>query len=274
MDSREVLTRPAPPVDHTLRYGEHPDQVVDLRLPPGLGPAPLLVLLHGGFWQPEYDRSHTGPLASALAEAGHLVAVPEYRRSGWPDTFDDVAAALDLLAGPLPHPVTGRTVLVGHSAGGHLALWAAARRRLPADSPWSTRRVPDAVVVLAGCSCLDLCADWGLGEDAVLGLLGGGPGQVPQRYALADPAALLPLGVPVTLLHGTEDRQVPVAMSREYARRATAAGDPVTLLESAGTDHFHLIDPLAAVWPTVLATLTAAGRRPVPSQRTQLTGPS
>lgn len=122
------------------------------------------MLLHGGFWRPEYDRAHTGPLANALAAAGHLVAIPEYRRSGWPDTFDDVAAALDLLAGPLPHPVTGHTTLVGHSAGGHLALWAAGRRRLPDDSPWHTARVPDAVVALAGCSCLDLCARWRLGE--------------------------------------------------------------------------------------------------------------
>ncbi|WP_329564573.1 alpha/beta hydrolase family protein [Kitasatospora sp. NBC_01266] len=262
MDSREILTRPAPPVDHTLRYGDHPDQLVDLRVPPGSGPAPLLVLLHGGFWRPEYDRAHTGPLANALAAAGHLVAIPEYRRSGWPDTFDDVAAALDLLAGPLPHPVTGHTTLVGHSAGGHLALWAAGRRRLPDDSPWHTARVPDAVVALAGCSCLDLCARWRLGEGAVLDLLGGPPRWLPERYAAADPAALLPLGVPVTLLHGAADRQVPLAMSRAYARRAAAAGEPVTLLELARIDHFQLIDPDSAAWPH----LTAALGRPAPAE--------
>ncbi|MFE0460982.1 alpha/beta hydrolase family protein [Kitasatospora sp. NPDC058965] len=267
MNTREVLTRPAPPVDATLRYGGHPDQVVDLRLPPGPGPAPLLVLLHGGFWQPAYDRRHTGPLAAALAAAGLLVAVPEYRRSGWPDTFDDVAAALDLLAGPLPHPVTGRTVLAGHSAGGQLALWAAGRRRLPAGSPWRTERVPDAVLVLAGCSCLDLCDAWRLGDDAVHDLLGGPADRVPERYALADPAALLPLGVPVTLVHGDRDEQVPLAMSRAFAARARAAGDPVALVEPPGTDHFQLIDPLAPVWPTVRGLFTAAARRPVPAPR-------
>ncbi|MGC0316326.1 alpha/beta hydrolase family protein [Kitasatospora acidiphila] len=266
MNSREILTRPAPPVDHTLRYGPLPEQVVDLRLPPGPGPAPLLVLLHGGFWRPEIDRAHTGPLADALAANGLLVAVPEYRRSGWPDTLDDVAAALDLLAGPLPHPVTGRTVLAGHSAGGQLALWAAARRRLPADSPWHGDALPDAVVVLAGCSSLERCADWHLGDDAVLGLMGGDPARYPERYAVADPAALLPLGVPATLLHGVEDDRVPVAMSRDYAALATAAGDPVELRELPGIDHFQLIDPLTAAWPAVRDTVLAAAH-PVPRRR-------
>ncbi|QMU67454.1 S9 family peptidase [Streptacidiphilus sp. P02-A3a] len=259
--SREVLSRPAPPPDRTAAYGPHPDQVVDLRLPPG--PAgTLVVLVHGGFWRHEYDRGHTGPLADALARAGYAVAVPEYRRvggpgGGWPGTFDDVSTCLEALGticaarGVRPR----RTVLLGHSAGGHLALWAAARHRMPPESPWRSRWSPDRVVSLAGCSVLDLADAWELDDNATADLLGGSAREVPERYALADPAALLPLAVPVTLLHGTADQQVPVAMSREYAARAERAGDSVELVELSGLDHFALIDPLSTAWPDLLAAI-------------------
>jgi len=262
--SREILSRPALPPDFTAAYGPHPDQVVDLRLPPDPADAAgtLVVLVHGGFWQDAYDRTHTGPLADALARAGHPVAVPEYRRvgapgGGWPGTFDDISAFCEALDGICAaHGIRPRrTVLLGHSAGGHLALWAAARHRLPADSPWHSRWRPDAVVSLAGCSVLGLADAWGLGDNAAADLLGGGAGEVPERYALADPAALLPLAVPVTLLHGTEDQQVPVAMSREYAALSERAGDSVKLVELPGLDHFALIDPLSPAWSNLLALI-------------------
>lgn len=259
--SRDVLSRPAPPPDRTARYGARPEQVADLRLPRGAADT-LVVLIHGGFWADEYDRTHLGPLADALARAGYAVVVPEYRRigpsgGGWPGTFDDVATFCEALGVmTAAHGVrTRRTVLLGHSAGGHLALWAAARHRLPIDSSWRSSWLPDSVVALAGCSSLDLTDAWGLEDGAAAALLGGGPDQVPARYALADPVALLPLGVPVTLLHGTEDVQVPVAMSREYADRAEAAGDSVKLVELPGLDHFDLIDPLSVAWPDLLAAL-------------------
>lgn len=261
--SRDVLTRPAPPPDHTFAYGPHPDQVIDVRLPPeGIRSASVVVFVHGGFWREEYDRMHAGPLATALAEAGHVVAVPEFRRSGvrgggWPGTFDDVAAALDAVGGLIASlgAVPERVVWAGHSAGGHLALWAAARHRLPPGSPWHSAVRPSGVVSLAGCCSLELCDAWGLGAGAAAALMGGSLAAVPERYAVADPAALLPLGVPVTLVHGAADLTVPVAMSREYAAMAAEAGDIVTLRELPGIEHFGLIDPLSAAWPHVLGAI-------------------
>ena len=146
MASRDVLSRPAPPPDLVLSYGPGPEHVADVRLPPaGARPAPLVVFLHGGFWRAAFDRTHTGPLAAALAAAGFAVCNPEFRRTGqrgggWPGTFDDVAAAVDALRA-LVRDATGADrvsdeppLLAGHSAGGHLALWAAARHRLPPDA--------------------------------------------------------------------------------------------------------------------------------------------
>ncbi|MEZ0094946.1 alpha/beta hydrolase [Streptacidiphilus sp. EB129] len=260
----DVMQRSAPPADHTARYGPHPEQVADLRLPRPGEPRrdTLVVLIHGGFWKVAYDRTHTGPLGDALARAGYPVVVPEYRRvgshgGGWPGTFDDLSVffeALGMIAAA--HGIrTERTVLVGHSAGAHLALWSAARSRLPAGSQWRTDWQPEGVVSLAGCASLDLADGWGLGDNATAKLLGGDARTVPERYAVADPAALLPLGVPVTLLHGTEDEDVPVAMSREYASQAGKAGDDVRLVELPGIEHFGLIDPLSPAWPHLLAAL-------------------
>ncbi len=137
VDPRAVLTRPAPEPDRTVAYGDAPDQVADLRLPAGAGPArPLVVVVHGGFWRAEYDRRHTGPLAAALAAHGYPVAQLEYRRTGqpgggWPGTLTDVltgVAELPVLAAEaLPGRVSlAAPILVGHSAGGHLALYVAA----------------------------------------------------------------------------------------------------------------------------------------------------
>jgi acetyl esterase/lipase len=261
--SRDILTRPAPPPDRTVAYGPDPDQVIDLWAPKRAtvpGPAPLVVVIHGGFWRAEFDRMFSRPMANVLAAEGYAVAVLEFRRvgspggGGWPGTFDDIAAGLDAV-GPAAAELgadPGRTVWVGHSAGGHLALWAAARHRLPVDSPWHAERTSASVVSLAGCSSLDLCSEWALSNRAVDGLLGGPPAEFPERYALTDPCALLPLGVPVTVLHGTEDLQVPIDMSRHYAATATKAGDQVTEVELVGAEHFGLIDPLSTSWPHVL----------------------
>lgn len=191
-DSREVLTRPAPPPDLTLPYGPHPDHVIDVRLPAGAS-GPLVVMLHGGFWRSAYDRTHTGPLTSALAAAGYVVATPEFRRTGqegggWPGTFADVAAALDAVPGLLAPYASDPPVVVGHSAGGHLALWAASRPEARMG----------AVVSLAGCADLVMCSTLDLDDRATDLLLGGTPDSVPDRYALADPARLPTPAVPVT----------------------------------------------------------------------------
>ena len=273
-DPRAVLTRPAPPPDLTVAYGGHPDQVADVRLPPGPPAGPLVLFLHGGFWRSAYDRTHVGPLAADLAARGYPVATLEYRRTGspeggWPATFDDVAAAVRAvpaligrpsgfvgeLASRPSGPAGAGCVLAGHSAGGQLALWAAAG--LAREDP------PVRVPVLALAPVADLARAYTLDLDggAVAALLGGGPADVPDRYAMADPTARLPLGVPVALVHGTDDRQVPVEFSRAFAAQARARGDQVTYSELDGVEHFGLIDPLSSAWPAVLAALDAVAPR-------------
>ncbi len=271
-DPRDVLTRTAPGPDRVLSYGPNADQVIDLRLPGGTivtaGPRPLVVVVHGGFWRAAYDRAHAGPQAAALAAEGYVVAVPEYRRvggrdGGWPGTFDDTAAwndrLLDLIVEEMgPDAIdVDRVVLLGHSAGGHLALWSASRHLLPATSRWhrSTPLALRGVITLAAVANLTLAAELGLDDDATAALMGGGPDVEPDRYLQADPARLLPSGTPTVLVHGRADENVPVEQSRDYARRARAADAEIEVLELEGTGHFELIDPLSAAWPTVIGAL-------------------
>jgi acetyl esterase/lipase len=243
--------------DAVIRYDDHADAMVDLRLPSsvgGPGLPRLVVLIHGGFWRVEWDRVHIRPLGDALARAGFVVAMPEYRRiggvgdcrGGWPNTFDDVRKAIAALPGFLRElsVSTSGTTVMGHSAGGHLALWLA-----------SEAHQIDSVVGLAPVGDLRAAAEAGLDDGAVIELLGGTPGQVPQRYDAADPATRLaePPGCSVDVVHGTEDDRVPVEMSRRLAQRHPH----VTLHELPGVEHFALIDPLSPVWPVVRAA--AAG---------------
>ena len=252
----------------SLSYGPLPEQVADLRLPAATGrPAPLVVVVHGGFWRDEWDRAHAGPQSDGLAAAGYVVATVEYRRvggsGGWPATLDDVALLGDTLPGLVADAVgdlvdRAQTVLVGHSAGGHLVAWSAARHRLPVDSPWHRETaLPVGVVSLAGVLDLGLSERLGLGGHAARALLGGSPDEQPDRYAAADPAGLLPTGVRTVLVHGTLDEDVPVEVSRSFRAVAAAAGDDVTLHELAGVDHMSLVDPTSPAWPAVLAAVAA-----------------
>jgi acetyl esterase/lipase len=257
-----VLSRPAPPPDFTVTYGDHPDHVADIRLPSNTArvtPAPLVLFLHGGFWRHQWDRAHTGPLAADLAERGYAVAIPEYRRTGadggWPGTFDDVRAAArmvpSLAAASRPGVIDiDRVILAGHSAGGHLALWAAADPTLPAVG----------VVALAPVSDLRAAYELDLDRGAVRALLGGGPADVPERYAATDPMGLMPVAARVVVLHGVLDLQVPVEMSRRFVTAARAAGGDVTLHELVDIEHFGLIDPASAAWPAVLAAFRTVVR--------------
>lgn len=267
MQSSDVLSRSARPPDHTLTYGPLPDHVADLWLPPGDSAQratqwPLIVFLHGGFWRSAFDRRHAGPLAEALAADGFAVCCPEYRRvgqegGGWPGTFDDIRSAVAVLPEAVADATDRnvdivRVVLAGHSAGGHLALWAASRLAAVRDP------VAGAVVSLAGVCDLADCFRRRLGNNAAGALMGGGPDEFPDRYAAADPSLALPLGLRVGLVHGTSDDRVPWEQSRAFGERARVAGDQVdrVLLPSVG--HFELIDPLSAAWPAVVTEFRSA----------------
>ncbi|WP_211239592.1 alpha/beta hydrolase [Jiangella gansuensis] len=272
MSGRDVHSRAAHSPDLTVTYGPLPDHVADVWLPVGDDARPrtaMLLVMHGGFWRAEYDRRHARPQCAALAAAGYVVVSIEYRRvgagGGWPATFDDVALAVDTVPGQVgaaarrsgrpAGSAPPRAVLVGHSAGGHLAVWAASRHRLPAGSPWRLPAPAPAVagvVSLAGVLDLTTAAELDLDDGAARTLIGGGPVDQPERYAVADPLRLTPVGVPTVLVHGTADRQVPHAFSRRYA---TAAGPRTRLVELPGVEHFALIDPASAAWPAVLTAV-------------------
>jgi acetyl esterase/lipase len=247
----DILTRSARPPDFTVVYGPLPEHVADVWLPPAPGGRPLVILIHGGFWKVAYDRMHVAPAAEALAAAGYPVATLEYRRvgggGGWPATFDDVAAGVAALPGLIEAGRgNGGPVLIGHSAGGQLALWAA---RLGADI--------GGVVALAPVADLARAHALGLGGGAVEAVLGGGPADVPDRYAQVDPAANLPVGVPIVIVHGRLDQQVPFELGRDFARASAAAGDMTNLVDLPDIEHFGLIDPLSPAWHPVLAGLAS-----------------
>lgn len=262
-EEESAFSHPSVDPDVTVAYGDDPDQLVDFYVPRAEGgPAPVVVVLHGGAWRAPYDRRHISPFAAFLAGRGFAVASVEYRRGAgesgggdpvagrWPDTFDDVAAAMDalpvLVREHVPQADPRRVVLTGHSAGGHLALWAAARHVLPAGSSWRT----DGPALLRGVVALAPIADFEVADKldvcggAARQLLGGDD-HFAERRPHADPGLLLPTGIATTLVQGRTDVVVPQAVAESYAEAAAKAGEVVgvTLLEDVG--HFPLIDPVA-----------------------------
>ncbi|MCX4824660.1 alpha/beta hydrolase [Streptomyces sp. NBC_01142] len=264
-EAESAFSHPRVAPDVSVAYGEHPDQVVDFYAPRGSrSAAPLVVVLHGGAWRAAYDRQHITPFVDFLARRGLAVANIEYRRGSeipqqrgsepvagrWPETFDDVAAAMDALPGMvkdvLPQADARRTVVTGHSAGGHLALWAAARHVLPIGSPWRLDAPPAlrGVVALAPIADFAQAVELDVCSGAVVQLLGG-EAEFEARCAHVDPAALLPTGIATAVVQGRDDIVVPQAVVEAYADAAAKAGEAVglTLLEDVG--HFPLIDPAA-----------------------------
>jgi acetyl esterase/lipase len=249
-------------------YGSESQHFGELHIPAGAGPHPVVILIHGGFWRVPYGYTLMSSLAEDLAARGIAAWNIEYRRlgdpnGGWPATFLDVARAADFL-----HTVAHvfaldlqRVVTVGHSAGGHLALWLAARPRIAKGSILAGTSFPGGengggnaplalkgAISQAGVSDLEMGWRMKLGAGAVQELLGGHFTDHRERYAAASPAALLPLGVPQILIHGTADDRVPFEMSRVYAKAAQAAGDNVRLIELKGVDHFALINVFSEAW--------------------------
>ena len=260
-----------------LVYGPDPLQFGDLYVPNEPGLYPIVILIHGGYWRARYGLDLMNSVAEDLAKRGYAAWNIEYRRvgnpgGGWPGTFLDVALATDFLRQLAPSYKLDlrRVVPIGHSAGGHLALWLAARPRIPLfvnNSPLAGSQQPGnneetatplmlaGAISLAGVVDLEMAWRLHLSNGAVVELLGGSFADVPERYAAASPAAMLPLGVPQVLIHGTNDDNVPLQVSQAYTNAARAANDPVTYIELAGVDHFDVIDPHSHAWAITMNEL-------------------
>jgi acetyl esterase/lipase len=228
------MNEPAPPADKRLAYGDHPSQFVDFRYPQSRDRegAVLAVYIHGGFWRARIDLSHSGHPCAAIAAAGHLTASIEYRRAGeegggWPGTLEDVRRAVRFAREQCGSPPT---VVLGHSAGGHLALCVAAV-------------MPDLrrVIGLGPVANPRLAWELNLGSGAAGEFFGGNPNEFPERYHLHPPVC------PVVLIHGTADDIVPIELSRSYQGGR--------LIEIEGADHFDAIDPQTAAFQQVLQAL-------------------
>jgi acetyl esterase/lipase len=264
-----------PWLDH--RYGPHPVQVAHLALPPcearAQAPAPVVIMIHGGFWRARYDAGLQHDVAAVLTSRGVAVWNVDYRAvgagpsagGGWPVTYTDVALAVGALV-PVAaqHELDARRMaVVGHSAGGALALWVAGRHRLSAGSPGAGPLLRPAAVVGQAAVC-DLVAGArrSLGAGAVRDLMGAGPDDAPADYAVASPAALLPLGVPVLLVSGADDDVVPSEQSRAFAATALTLGDDVTLEVIPGEAHVEHLDPRSTCWAVTRSWLEARWRVP------------
>ncbi len=233
-------------------YGEHPRQVGEWFLPADAHGVPLVVLVHGGFWRPQWDRSLEADVACDLAEHGLAVWNIEYRSydEPWPATLEDVAIAISCgIDDAREFGIdTARSAIVGHSAGGMLALWAISQSDdgsnvgLPAVD-----HVFDLAVVTAPVACLGRAADEGIGEGAVEQLLGGTSLSVPERYAWSDPILRSPrLATQIALIHGSADDEVALSQSQMYANDMTGRGLDVTLTVIADGGHYEILDPASA----------------------------
>ena len=237
----------------TIAYGDDPSQYGELRLPDG-SPRGVVVVIHGGFWKAEYDASLGRPMAASLVAEGWAAWNLEYRRvgngGGAPWTVDDVAAGIDALAHVDLDLST--VVTLGHSAGGHLAVWAAGRGKF---DRWPPRVRVTAAISQAGVLDLTRGHQEGLGGGAVARMLGHAPGPDDEPV---DPIRQLPLDVPVWCVHGVDDDVVPISQSEAYVEAARALGAEAELVEVDG-DHYVVIDPTSAAWAAQLRILDELG---------------
>jgi len=253
-----------------IYYGTDENQFGELRLPEGDGPHPVAIVIHGGFWRSEYGVEQIDAVAKDLTAHGWATWTVEYRRvghrdGGWPGTLLDVANAADYLRTLVDtySLQLENIVTIGHSAGGHLALWLIGRHRLPTSSELHVENPIQikSAVSLAGVSDLRVMHDVHDFRDKAIGgdpsnptadLLGGSPDEVADRYNEASPSALLPLDVTQVLVHGALDVHVPVGISQHYYREAEEFGDFVKLVELPNAEHFMLTDPTTEAWAAIL----------------------
>jgi acetyl esterase/lipase len=251
MRSDDILTLSPPPADARVPYGTDPNQFGNLRLPKSTPPFPVVMNIHGGYWRAKYDLKHAGHLCAALTGKGLATWNVEYRRignpgGGWPGSFEDILRAYRHIPQVAKQYKLdpNRIVVVGHSAGGQLALC------LAAHEPTVKR-----VVSLAGVVDLKQAWEQRLSHDAVVEFLGGTPSQVADHYREADPMELHISQATQWLIHGLEDTEVPPSFSRTYVQQKRQAGEDVHLLEIGQAGHFELIDPRSTAWPKVEQTI-------------------
>lgn len=264
----EIANAVVPRADRRISYGPDTLHFGELRVPEGTGPFPVAVVIHGGCWQADYDLRHAAAESEALRASGIATWTIEYRRigdpgGGWPGTLQDITRAIDFvpqLAARAPHLDVTRVVLVGHSAGGHLALWAASRPDASAgpDVPAPPSLSLRGVVSLAGITDLRAYgAQPGSCNSAVSQLMGGPPDEYDARYAAINPVELVPLRAPVRLVHGERDPIVPPAQSHDFAERNRAAGGESVVVLVEGAGHFDVIAPHAPAWREVVRATRA-----------------
>ena len=250
--SDDILQLPPPPTDARLSYGTDPDQFGEIRLPKTKGPFPLVMNIHGGFWRSKYDLAHAGHLCAALTAKGLATWNVEYRRvgnigGGWPGTFEDIRNAYRFVSQLVKryHLDSAKLLVMGHSAGGQLALCLAAHEA-------SLKHV----ISLAGVVDLQQAWELHLSNNAVVEFLGGKPNEIPEHYHEADPMRLgVSQATAQWLIQGAEDNVVPAYFSRNYAEQKRQHGENVHYLEIAAAGHFDLIDPRSKAWLRVENTV-------------------
>jgi acetyl esterase/lipase len=254
VSAEDILSQPPPPPDQRVAYGSDTNQFLEVRLPSGKGPHPVVLNIHGGFWRAKYDLAHAGHLCDALRRAGAAVFNVEYRRvgndgGGWPGTFADIRSAFAYVRQEYSrfHLDPKRLAVMGHSAGGQLALCLAAHES-------SLKQA----ISLAGVVDLKQAYTLHLSKDAVVEFMGGKPSEVPEHYREADPMELRIPGARQWLLHGMEDDTVPPAFSRDYADQKKKRGERVELVEIAHAGHYDLIDPRSEAFKKVKAAVFSA----------------
>ncbi|WP_299754673.1 alpha/beta fold hydrolase [uncultured Pontibacter sp.] len=259
---QQIAAMPIPPANHKISYGPDSLQYGELRLPEGKGKFPVVVVVHGGCWLSAYNLQYMSHLSQELTQQGYATWNIEFRRVGdpggaWPGSLQDVALATDYvreLAKNYPLD-TKKVAVIGHSAGGHLALWLAARKQLPKSSPLYTRKPLKlkGVVALAGIPDLvQYSSEKGSCNAAVSQLMGGTPAQLPALYAQASPQQMLPLQVPSRLIQGALDPIVPVSQAQNFVDKNKTAGSDSQLILLPQAGHFDLVVPSSPVWPQVL----------------------